>query len=177
MPPLAEEEPNGPVMPSPREPSSSTIFDPPKIGTASREHADRVRYPEGSRHTDIGHFHTNVTWNDPLAPQFGTEYAPRTARADRNGYAPRSHCTSPAQPRTGRNNRNGHVPPGSPHSWHTSQEAQIELATRREDHVTRIMDRSTRSRRGTIPRRGPRHANHGQIHALTTRNDTSGEQL
>ena len=68
MPPLAEEEPNGPVMPSPREPSSSTIFDPPKIGTASREHADRVRYPEGSRHTDIGHFHTNVTWNDPLAP-------------------------------------------------------------------------------------------------------------
>ena len=73
MPPLAEEEPNGLVMPSPREPPSSTIFDPPKIGTASREHADRARYPEGSRHTDIGHFHTNVTRNDPLAPQFGME--------------------------------------------------------------------------------------------------------
>ena len=86
-----------------------------------------------------------------LGPQFGTEPAPRIARADQNGFAPRSHCASPAQPRTGRNNRNGHVPPGSSHSWHTSQEAQIELATRREDHVTRTMDRSTRSRRGMIP--------------------------
>jgi hypothetical protein len=105
-----------------------------------------------SKEISYGGVRHGARTSNGLGPQFGTEPAPRTARADRNGFAPRSHCASPAQPRTGRNNRNGHVPPSSPHSWHTSQEAQIELATRREDHVTRSMDR---------------------IHALTTLNNSS----
>ena len=65
-------------------------------------HSRRGTIPLGSRHNGTifqriivrGVRHGSRTSNG-LAPQFGTEQAPRIAEADRHGFAPRSHCSSP----------------------------------------------------------------------------------
>jgi hypothetical protein len=132
-------------LPSPKEPSSSTIFnDPPKNGTASREHADRAESLSGGVPShENGQIHTKMTRNERVqngsstlnsgagrpvqtshdgltaAPvRHGSSTSDRSrhperfthlgaappairhgsrtsnSRADRNGFAPRSHCSS-----------------------------------------------------------------------------------
>ena len=100
---------------------------------------------------------------------FGTDLAPRTASPPNSARLRTSNCggltgtashlghTAPVRPDWKEQPERSRTP-GSPHSWLTSQEAQIELATRREDRVTRTMEGSTRSRahRGREPWTDPR---------------------